>query len=370
MWAFRLMRELVRLGVEVHVAVPQGELVADYEGAGVIVHRLQTDFPARKPWLLPARLSAFRALVERVAPDVIHSHFVGTTLTMRLALGRASPVPRFFQVAGPLHLEHRFFRWAEIGCAGAPDRWIGSCRWTADRYRSLGIEEGRVSCAYYGVDPSAFVSTKPVDLRKELGLPAGQRLVGMVAYLYAPKRYLGQRRGLKGHEDLIDALAILARRRADVTGVFVGGAWGGGEGYEQRVRSYAARKLGRNAVFLGTRRDVLDLYPAFDVAVHPSHSENVGGAGESQLMGIPTIATSVGGFPDAVAHGQTGWLVPPRSPARLADAIGEALSDPEGAKAVAREGQRLARQRFDVRTNAEKVLAEYRRAADSVHRAK
>src|SRR5690606_31044154 len=113
--------------------------------------------------------------------------------------------------------------------------------------------------------------------------------------------------------------------------VFVGGAWNKAYSYEKQIREYAERKGGDRFVFLGTRNDVLELYPDFDVAVHPSHSENLGGAVESLLLKVPTIATNVGGFPDIVIDGETGWLVPPGRPDKLAEKILVTLDNPENA---------------------------------------
>ncbi len=360
-WAFRQMRELVKLGVEVHVALPPGgPLVSQYRAAGIHVHLVQLDFPVRKPWCLPERLEALRTLVIDTKSDIIHSHFVGTTLTMRLALGPKYPTPRFFQVPGPLHLENAFFRRAEIAFAGKPDRWIGSCQWTCDRYRASGIEANRVFLSYYGTDLSQVVPVRTGKLRRELNVGVDTRLVGMVAYMYAPKRYLGQRRGLKGHEDLIDALKLCLVRGVRIKGVFVGGAWNGAVQYEAHVREYGKAQCGDSVVFLGTREDVAELYPDLDVAVHPSRSENVGGAAESFLAGVPTIATDVGGLPDLVVDGQTGWLVPARSPARIAEAILKYLADPDTAQRMAANGRQRAEQLFDVKKTAEQILAIYR----------
>ena len=121
------------------------------------------------------------------------------------------------------------------------------------------------------------------------------------------------------------------------------------------MQKYARSRCGDKVVFLGTRSDVADLYADFDVAVHPSHSENVGGAVESLLLGVPTIATRVGGFPDLVQDGKTGWLVPPKNPKDLATAIENALADPIGARAKTLAGQQRARELFDVRRTAKEV---------------
>lgn len=359
-WALRQMRELVRLGVDVHAAMPiDGPLVERYREVGVTVHSGQFSLPMRHPHRWRALFGDFRELVASVQPDVVHSHFVGTTLTMRLALGRNHPVPRVFQVPGPLHLEHPVFRAGELTTAGRSDSWIGSCLWTCDRYRKSGVPDERVFLSYYGTDLDEISPQAPGKLRAELGLSPSTRIIGMVAFMYPPKRYLGQTRGLKGHEDLVDALAILRSRGLDLFGVFVGGAWQGANSYERRVHDYARHKLGDHVSFLGTRSDIPSLYADFDVVAHPSHSENVGGAAESQLLAVPTIATAVGGFPDLVIPGQTGWLVPPRDPIQLADALVDVLSDPAHAREVARQGQRLARDLFDVRRTSKHLLDIY-----------
>jgi len=195
--------------------------------------------------------------------------------------------------------------------------------------------------------------------RQDLGLDTDAPVVGMVAYMYAPKRLLGQRVGLKGHEDLIDAMTIVREQDPRVRVVFVGGAWGGAHRYEQRVRDYARRRLGPDALFLGDRGDVAALYRHFQVAVHPSHSENLGGAAESLLLGVPTVATSVGGFPDLVEDGATGLLVPPHSPTSLARAISTLLSDEPAARKMARAGQRHTRALLDPARNATAVQQAY-----------
>lgn len=359
-WALRQMRELVKLGVEVHAILPAGGArFPEYQEAGVITHAGNVDFSLRSASHRRSAARLLRQVVDEVSPDIIHSHFVGTTLTMRLALGKHHATPRVFQVPGPLHLEHTLYRKAEIATAGPRDHWIGVCKWTVDRYLREGLDGRRIHFTYYGKDLSTFEKCPPGVLRTELGWGPDVPIVGMVAFMYPPKRYLGQRRGLKGHEDLIDALSIAAKERPNIRGVFVGGAYGEAHRYEQSVRRYADRKTPNNVSFLGSRNDVPSLYPDFNVAVHPSHSENVGGAAESLMMAIPTIATNVGGFPDVVIPDQTGWLVPPKNPSALASAILEALSDPARAKRMAEQGATLLHEVGDARMNAKRLCGIY-----------
>ena len=354
------MRELVRLGVDVHAAVPPGGVLsAEYLKAGVALHPAQFDLPVREPWRWPPLFREFRSLVKQIAPDILHSHFVGTTLTMRLALGKRDRLPRIFQVPGPLHLEHGFFRKAELATAGASDYWIGSCKFTCEVYRRAGVREDRLFLSYYGLDTARFDDSRRGKLRQELEIDEPTPLVGMVAYMYPPKWYLGQTRGIKGHEDFIDAIMLCLHQRPVLRAAIIGGAWNDASGYERRVRDYARRRCGDRVVFLGTRRDVPDLYADFDLVVHPSHSENVGGAGESLLFAVPTVATAVGGMPDLVREGETGWLVPPREPRKLAACILEILDDREKSRARTRRGQLLARELLDVRKTGGEILSVY-----------
>lgn len=356
-WALRLMRELVKSGIEVHAALPyKGTLISKYEEYGIKVHEL--DYSLGGIFSTGKRL---QKLVKEIKPDIVHSHFVLTTLIMRLAL-RNLPTPRIFEVPGPMHLENTFFRNLEIRLKQPVDYWIPTCKWSLERYRKSGIADDHLFLSYYGGEISHRTYQAGL-LRKELGLPSNARIIGMVAYMYAPKRYLGQKRGLKGHEDFIDALAIVSRKHPNVYGVCIGGAWDGAVDYERQVREYGTAHC-PNVIFLGTRNNVGELYQDVDVVVHPSHSENLGGAGESLALGKPTIATSVGGFPDIVIDGETGLLVPPHNPQALAVAIEEMLNHPEDAKNMAIRGQRLVNELTDLSRTSRQMLDIYQDILD------
>jgi glycosyltransferase involved in cell wall biosynthesis len=360
-WAVRQVRDHIRLGIEAHVAVPAGGArVPQYAAAGATVHPLAADLPAKRPWQTPARLAEIRELVGRVQPDIIHLYHVGTAVAVRLALGKQHPIPRVFQVPGPLHLEHLLYRRAEIATAGPRDYWVGTCSSICDVYRREGIAPERLFVSDYGVDLEDHVAQPKGKLRAELGVGPERTLVGMVGIMYPPKRYLLQTRSLKGHEDLIDALAIVQRSRPDMLGVFIGGGWNGAAGYEARVRAYGKAKCGDNIAFLGMRSDVPELLPDFDLAVQPSHTEGVAGtAVEAQLLDVPVVATNVGGQPDLIVHGKTGWLVPPKDPPAMAAAILDALADPERTRAIAQAGRERAMTHFNGKKNNADVARIY-----------
>lgn len=368
-WALRQIQILITEGIEVHVALGEdGPMVARYQAAGATVHHVPIDLGTiirQGPFHFRAAASQLRELISDVAPDLIHSHFVGTTLFARIALYQKTQIPIVFQVPGPLHLEKILPRLFELISAGSNDYFIASCELTREIYLRNSVPPERVFLSYYGTDVDAFTPVVPdANLKSTIGISKDTFVVGMVAYIYPPKRFIGQRTGLKGHEDLIEAIGLLRDAGKNIAGVFVGGAWGNASAYEEHLRRLGKARLGQNGIFLGTRTDVAALYAAFDLVVHPSHSENLGGAGESLLLAVPTIATHVGGFPDVVKHQKTGLLVPPRSPKALAEAIDTMLNDLPRARTMAKAGNELVRDLLDVQRTGREIVEIYRLIAE------
>lgn len=360
-WVYHQVRVLLGLGVQCTVALPSEHegWAPSYRQAGATILPVNVDFPARRPWRFFSTLAACRRVVREVRPDLIHSHHVGTTLMLRLALGKRSAIPRIFQVPGPLHLEHGFFAGLDTRLAGPQDHWIAGCQWTYRKYQELGVDSEHVFLSYPGTDLKPFSEVRTGRLRRELGISAEVPLVGMVSYIYAPKWFLGQARGLKGHEDFMAALKLVREARPDVRGVIIGGSWGNANRYEERLRDLGATLCNGFLTFLGTRQDVPALYPDLDLAVVPSLSENVGGAVEPLLSGVPVVATRVGGLPDLIQDNETGWLIAPRNPQELARAILDALKNREEARRRTIEGQAKARNLFDVERTGREVAAIY-----------
>src|SRR5688572_24737810 len=84
-WALLQLRELVRQGLECHVVLPaEAALAAQYRAAGVTVHVMDLNVTPMTPEFF-RRAQALRGLVRRLSPDVVHSHFVATTVLMRFA---------------------------------------------------------------------------------------------------------------------------------------------------------------------------------------------------------------------------------------------------------------------------------------------
>ncbi|MBA2480868.1 MAG: glycosyltransferase family 4 protein [Planctomycetes bacterium] len=364
-WAARQAAVLVGLGIEVHVAVParDGRCMPLWQESGAIIHVADTALDPRRPWRLLEQVRKLQGLVDGIRPDLVHAHFVANAMLMRLALRSRPALARLFQVPGPLHLEHGLTRRAEIATASAPDRWIASSRYIRDLYVRAGVPAQRVSLSYYGTDIAAISPRRTGVLRRRLGIADDVKMVGNISWMYPPKRWLGQRVGLKCHEDLISALGEVISRNPKVVGVLAGGGWNGAAWYERRLQDMAAAIGGGRIILLGPLDDaeVRDAWADFDLVVHVPSSENCGGVIEPLLAGVPVIATRVGGLPEVIRPGVTGTLVPPRSPRELAGAIESSLSRLVDQRGMAAAGKALVSEMFAIDRTAAQVARIYRR---------
>lgn len=156
--------------------------------------------------------------------------------------------------------------------------------------------------------------------------------------------YLKGFREVYGPAVLIEAIPSVLGRLPDVRFEMVG------DGPQLAPCKERARELGieKSLTWLPRRphADVPQLLANWDLSVMPSHFESFGVAAiESAAMGVPVIASDVGGLSDSVCHGETGLLVePPGQPAELADAIVTLLADPQRRRRMGEAGVAWAHQ--------------------------
>ncbi len=364
-WAYNQAKWLHNHGVEVITVLPNiaGGMADKYVHSGMQVIQGDFSLPLNQPWVYFRRAKSLVDLVSQLRPDLIHFHFVTNVFFARLVLRRLR-IPRVFQVPGPLHLENIITRTADILLAQKSDFWVGACKKTVDTYLHAGVSPERVFLSYYGGYGGYSCDEYEVNskiLHKQYRLSENAILIGMVSYFYKPKWYLFQKRGIKGHEDFIDAISYARHNNPDIVGVIVGGPWGNSTKYEERVRKYAQETCPNGIIFTGFRNDIKSIYREFRVAIHPSHSENLGGAAESLAAAVPTIATNVGGFPDIIEHGRTGYLVNPKKPQELGQMITQVLGNYDQAIFAAMQGQNFVRELLDMENTGTRITWVYNR---------
>lgn len=175
------------------------------------------------------------------------------------------------------------------------------------------------------------------EVRAGLSLSGDQRLLVTVSRL-APQK------------DLPTMLRALRLLPANV----VLGIVGDGAERPSLERMARAFGVGDRAMFLGFKDDAVDYVSAADVFCLSSLWEaRALAAQEAILLGVPVVATNVGGMPELLEDGVSGRLVPSRDPGALAAALSEVLSSPEAARGLAR----VAAERLGERSSREGMLA-------------
>ncbi len=113
--------------------------------------------------------------------------------------------------------------------------------------------------------------------------------------------------------------------------------------------------------------DLPALFAATQVVLGTSFANETFGMtlAEASACGRPVIATDFGGFPEVVRHGETGLLVPPRDPARLAAAIDAIIGDPADAARMGAAGRAFVTAAFAWPKVTERVIAAYAEALDA-----
>jgi len=183
-----------------------------------------------------------------------------------------------------------------------------------------GFDGAKITVIPNGVDLTRFDEAPPREqLRRDLGLACQTPLVGVVSRLTR----------LKGLENFIEAAAMLGQRFPDARFLIIGETSPMNRDYLPELQRYAEEcGVGDRILFTGIRSDVPAILASLDVSVMPSLNEALSNVLlESMAAGAPTVATRVGGTPEALADGTTGLLVDPADSRALAAAIAQLLTD-------------------------------------------
>jgi glycosyltransferase involved in cell wall biosynthesis len=311
-------------------------------------------------------------LLARLEVDVVHTHIFSSMLIGRIAGALARVPVRVAMIASPLHLESPLLRMLDLSTYRLEHRLLAGCEFTNELYGQVGVPERYRRTVGYGIDPTDFDVAKadPGRVREELGLAADTVVVGQVAWFYPPLTPpIGppgmEGRGIKGHEDLMEAARLVVEQRPGVRFLVVGDGFGEqGDLHFDAIRRLAA-DLGieDSVIFAGRRADLVDVIASFDISVQCSLSENYGGTIESLLMARPMVATEVGGMPEVVIDGETGLTVPARNPAALAAAIVRLVDDPALARRLAEAGRAHVLERHTIQRTIDGVVEAYREVA-------
>lgn len=325
LWSVPFARGLHDLGHEVTFALPAttGRLPDRAAQHGLRVVQAEAPLVGSH---LPKQVGAVRRLrrqlLDELHADVVVSHLYASALAGRAALFR-SAVPHIFMSAGPLYLEHPAIRAAERALRRLDALTICSSGILYEEYRRLGAPRRRLARIPYVWEMdrhSDLGEGARLAARSELGIDPAQMVFACVAMFYAPKRLVHRGKGIKGHNVLLEAWRLYRQSGGQGLLLVVGGGFGpGGDAHRFELLSRYSDLEGVR--WVDTVSDVRPYYQAADVSVSPSLSENLGAPAEASMMGVPSIASRVGGLPELVVDAWNGWLVDPGNSHDLARAL-------------------------------------------------
>jgi glycosyltransferase involved in cell wall biosynthesis len=290
----------------------------------------------------PRHVAAARelaALIRREDVSILHSHLFYSSL-FASPVGRACRVPLIVETPHVREVWRRGLK-ARYTVDRLAGRFVDQYIAVSEANRDYLVEDKRlparkVVVIHNGIDVRRF-DVRNVDtrsLRASLGFGIDDPILVVV----------GRLEPQKGHRILIDGLPVVQGEFPDVRLVCVGeGALR--EELEGRVRFLAMKDAVR---FVGQRADVPAWLALADVVVLPSLYEGLPLAAiEALAAGRPMVATEVDGTPEVVVNEETGLLVPPGDPGRLAGAICRLLREPGLRANFAQAGRARVLERFN-----------------------
>jgi L-malate glycosyltransferase len=301
----------------------------------------------------PAAPFRLASILRRHRVDVVHCHnwggLVDTVLAAKIA-----------RVAAVVHTQHGL----DYGFESSPDHLRNRLRTTMKTLACRGVtrvatvshDVARMVTEEWGVPPARVsVVHNGVSLtrgndggevraewRRELDVSDTDVLIGTVSTF----------RPVKDLHTMLEAMSLLARDTPHARLVLLGD----GPQRQELEAMVAERGLGSVVLFPGWRTDATRLMPALDVFALSSVSEGISLALlEAMAAGVPAIATAVGGNREVIQQPDSGLLVPPRSPADLANAMRLLADDPERRSALGAGGRRRVEEAFSL----SRMIADY-----------
>lgn len=285
---------------------------SELESAGVRCRQL-----SRGSSIDPRWTRALTSLVREEGIDVVHAHSPMPAAVARPVLRAQRHGPRL------VYTEHNTW-----DCYGLPTRVANAATYPLDHHQFAVSADARgsvprrmrrdVEVLTHGIDLAEVRSHRNArsSTRRSLGLAPSDVVIVNVAHLRAEK----------AQDVLLDAAAVVLRHHP--TAVFL--SVGHGPRDVQLLEQHRELGLGDRFRFLGFRTDVADLLAASDAFCLASRQEGLPLAFmEASAMGVPTVATRVGGLIDHVRDGEDGLLVPAGDAPALAAALDRIVADGE-----------------------------------------
>jgi len=384
-----------RLGHEVHLAFgpiygPEGSLLErvqrfrSADGREITTHVVPHLIRQIHPWADARCFGELKSLIRRIRPDIVHTHSSKAGILGRAAAWsvRASTKRADFdqsldalRAMGIVHTIHgppfhKFQRKAVNTLYVASERWaarrcdviVSVADAMTTQYRAEGIgSEGQYTTVRSGMEVESFLRVSNDESRRAsraaLGLAANDFVVGTVARLAE----------LKGHDDLLDALAPELKARLDWKLLWVGDGW-----WRDRLTARIREMRLENKVVmtrLVSPERVPEMISAMDVLAHPSSREGLPRTvPQALLCGVVPVAYDVDGTGEVCRDGETGRLIGAGDLGSLRSAVVGLYDDAEERRRLAQRGQAECREMFSAERMVSRLEDVYEHAREQAAR--
>ena len=296
----------------------------------------------------PLAVARLLWMVHHYSVDIVHTH---SSADSWMASTAAKISPRRPKVVRTRHLNASFN--IRLIYSFMADRVVtvgGSTR--QYMIREKGIPAEKVMTIPTGIDLSVFnAEGDQGDLRQELGIPSQAPVFGTVSVF----------RRLKGHQVLLEATPEILRAVPGARLLLAG------EGPQEKNirRKIEELGIGKAVLMPGFREDVPRVLNTMDVFVFPSLQEALGTAIlEALAMKRAVAASRVGGIPEIIEDGRTGFFIDPQNPTDIAGKVTLLLKNPELRRQMGDQGRRFVETHYDQRLMVRRLEDLYREFAE------
>ena len=215
--------------------------------------------------------------------------------------------------------------------------------------REDGLNPNKVVTVYNGIELDQLNPAKDQLTRKSLGVEHASHVILSV----------GNVRPVKGFDVLVRAAAIVCKQFPQAA-FLIAGHFHDVPYSKQLLALREELGLTNNVLFLGLRADVNAILPLGDLFCLPSRSEGLSNALlEAMAHSLPAVATRVGGNPEVVEDGQTGFLVESEDAQAMAEKILVLLKDPALASSMGETGRQMLESKFTVERMVSRLVSLY-----------
>lgn len=328
--------------------IPIGEIGEKIQSLGIKVLSLNARFRYNPLIILKLAL-----IFHKAKPKILHSHLFHADFLGRV-IGKIYKVP---VIISTIHSTYLGGFWAnkllQITNNLTDVVTVVSQKIGAEMINLKAVSSDKLRVIYNGIDLNVFFrqnEERKNKIRKDIGIQENEKVLISVGRLAKEKGYLY----------LIEAIKILKEEGFDIKLLIIGE---GGERHKLE-RKIKELDLENNILLLGKKENIADYLSTFDVFILPSLWEGFSVVIlEAMACELPIIATSVGGVPEIVQDGYSGFLVPTKDPLALAGKIDYVFHlSLEQRGALGRNGRRIVEKSFSLEKmirNYEKLYEEF-----------